>query len=107
MSQQTEGQFTKTNKELSVSEYLAEKSWVVLWTASANHCNHLVEKECLKSISDLTEAEELPPPKKIVLSAILTSLILLVFSGFIQAHHICDALQEVSVNSAKQMMLID
>ncbi len=103
----TEKQLPNSNKERAVSEYLAEKSWVVLWSTSANHCNHLIEKECLKSISDLSEPEELPPQEKIVLSGILTSLILLGISGFIQAPQIGDALQEVSVNSAKQMMLID
>ena len=98
---------TNINKQRAVSEYVANNTWFILWSASDTNWNCLIKKQCLKTSNDFTETEEVSAGEKIALFGVLTSLILLVITGFIQAPKILDALQEVSVNSAKQMMLID
>ena len=79
----------------------------IFYSDLGTECNFLVEKECLKYADYYPEPEEIKSGKKVILSALLTTLSLLGLAALIQTPKIAAMLQEIGLNSGQEIILTD
>ncbi len=101
-----EGQGSNKNREdeRSLSD---DSNGEIVYSDLGTECNFLVEKECLKNLDYYPEPEELKSGGKVVLFGVLTTLALLGLAALIQTPKIAAILQEIGINSGKQVILTD